>query len=75
MKVIFTQSRKVKDGDGRVVESFEAGKVYELADTSAEWWKLQGCAKDAPPEPAAPKRPAKPDAPGADAGKAGPLDP
>lgn len=59
MRIRFTQTRKVKDAEGR---TFEAGKEYDLADTSAARWIRRGVAVEvvAAPVEAESKSVAKP---------------
>jgi hypothetical protein len=62
-KLLFTQTRKVAQGDGRGAV-YEAGKVYDLPARSCEHWKARGVAVDAPPPSAkveAPLAAGKPD--------------
>lgn len=52
-KVVFLETREVKDHRGVVVERFEAGKIYDLNPASAKWWILQRCAAAVPDPPRA----------------------
>lgn len=52
IKVLFTKSREVKDGAGKVTDTFAAGKEYDLSPESAERWIRRGVAVVAPPAPA-----------------------
>lgn len=45
MKVLFTESRTVQQGDG-CGPTFEAGKVYDLPARSVQRWIMRGVATD-----------------------------
>lgn len=38
MKIRFTETREVKDGEGKVKTRFQAGESYELQAASARHW-------------------------------------
>ena len=52
-KVTFTQSRDVKDHTGKVVQSFVAGKTYDMTDDIAYRWIRRQVAHLAAEKPAA----------------------
>jgi len=54
-RVTFRENREVKDHTGKVVQSFEAGKTYEMTDDIAYRWTRRQVAYLATEKP-----PAKP---------------
>jgi hypothetical protein len=44
--VEFTENRTVEDAKGNTIATFEAGKRYDLNDTSADRWIRRGVAFD-----------------------------
>lgn len=74
VRVRFLSARIVKDHNGDVEQSFEAGEVYALSEASARRWIIRGAAEivieEAPASPAPPPASAPADKEGkpADAG-------
>lgn len=52
-KVTFTESRDVKDHTGKVVQSFAAGKTYDMSEDIAYRWIRRQVAHLAAEKPAA----------------------
>ncbi len=74
VRVRFLSPRIVRDHNGEVEQSFEAGKVYTLSEASARRWIIRGAAEivieEAPasPAPSPAPAPAEKDGKPADAG-------
>ncbi len=74
VRVRFLAARVVKDHNGDVEQSFDAGEVYTLSETSARRWIIRGVAEividEAPASPAPPpaSAPAEKEGKPADAG-------
>ena len=56
-KVTFTENREVKDHEGKVVQSFEAGKTYDMTDDIAYRWIRRQVAYKATEKPKPKEKP------------------
>ena len=54
-KVTFTENREVADHTGKVVQSYKAGKTYDMTDDIAYRWIRRQVAYEATAKPKVPK--------------------